>query len=299
LYHSIKCYHNDFIFYALAFDKETFNYLSNLHYENLIPISFETYNSYFNTNQEKYEDRKQYYFSATSNICIYLLENYPTIDKLLYLDADVYVLNSLDSLYEEFEDHSIGYCPHRLHPIIKHLTKNHGNYNVGVNLFKNSDIALKCLYDWKSDCEGWYKSKPGYHLYYFSDQIFLDSWEKKYSGIKIINNIGIDTAPWNAVNYHFKKVDDVYFVNQTPIIIYHFSALKKLRNDEWNCNTIIYLASIKGELLNLYKSYINNIESFNIGNDKVAEIRLNRGLGKRIFYFIMNIFLNETVKITE
>ena len=75
LYNSIKRFHKEFKYYVLAFDQKTFDYLSNLKEENIIPISFETYNNYFDTSPEKYDDRKQYYFSATPNICLYIFIN--------------------------------------------------------------------------------------------------------------------------------------------------------------------------------------------------------------------------------
>ncbi|MHC1704360.1 MAG: hypothetical protein AB9846_10670 [Tenuifilaceae bacterium] len=295
LYHSIERYHDDFVFYALVFDSESFEYLSNLKKKNLIPISFETYNDYFNTRKEKYEDAKQYYFSATPNLCIYLIEKYPEIDILLYLDADVYAFGCLDTLYLEFGNSAIGYCPHRLHPIVKYLSKDHGKYNVGVNLFRNSVEAKQCLYNWKNDCDSWYKGKPGYKLEYFSDQIFLNEWEKRYNNVKIIQNIGVDVAPWNAANYKFTKKDNTYYVNDKPIIIYHFSSIKRISKNQWNCNSIIYYANINGVLGDIYKEYIRKIQGYKINTNAFAEIKLSKNVGKRIFYSLMSIFLNEVI----
>lgn len=293
LYNSIKRYHSNFKLYVLAFDNETYSYLKNLGDERMIPISFEIYNSYFNTSIDRFADKKQYYFTATPNICIFVFEKYPLVDILLYLDADVYLYNSLEPLYLEFGDNSIGICPHRLHPIVRKFSKNHGIFNVGVNLFRNSETGIKCLYDWKLDCENWYKGKPGYQLEYFSDQIFLDDWPKKYPKVKIIQNIGVDVAPWNAVNYSFSKEQNVYFVNDSPLIIYHFSALKKIDCNKWNCNSIIYLTSIKNILLEIYKEYIDEIEQFKY--NKVVEIKLQRNICKSFFYFFIKMFLKETI----
>lgn len=299
LYNSISRFHEDFIFFVLAFDEKTFEYLTKLKYDNLIPISAKAYNNYFNTNPDKYEDRKQYYFSATPNICIYLLEKYLDIDLLLYLDADVYVFNSLDPLYDEVGDASIAYCSHRTHSIFNMLAKNHGKYNVGVNFFRNSDIAKACLNDWKSDCENWYKGMPGYHLNYFSDQIFIDNWEERYSDIKIIENIGVNVAPWNIVNYNFTEKNGFFLVNNVPLMVYHFSALKKIKNAIWNSNTIYYFGTVKKTLYKIYNTYIVEIESYGISNDKVEQIKLGGGPGKRIFYKIMSLFLNERIDMTK
>ncbi|MGE0088139.1 MAG: glycosyltransferase [Bacteroidales bacterium] len=294
LYNSIKKFHSEFKFYVLAFDTETYDYLTNLNDSRIVPISFQTYNSFFNTSIDNYEDKKEYYFSATPNICIYLLNQYPDIDILLYLDADVYLFSSLEPLYNEFGNNSIGICPHRLHPLVKLLTKNHGIYNVGVNLFRNNSVGKKCLNEWKLECESWYKGKSGYHLNYFSDQIFLDKWPERCSEVKVIQHIGIDVAPWNAANYKFRKENNILYVNDYPVIIYHFSSLKRIAEKKWNANTIIYMATVKSVLLEMYISYIKEVE-LNDRSDKFATIPLSKSLWKRIFYWVMQIFLNEKI----
>lgn len=296
LYDSIKKFHTDFILYALAFDKETYDFLINLNYENLKPVSFETYNNYFNTDQGKYADRKQYFFSATPNICLYIFEKYESVDLLLYLDADVYVFNSLNCLYEEIVGASIAFCSHRFHPLFNLLSKNYGKYNVGVNFFRRTEEGLKCLHDWKQECDGWYPDKPGYSLKFFSDQIFLDSWPERYKELKIIDNIGVNTAPWNIANYKVTDKNDLFFINNNLLIIYHFSSLIKLDSNRWNGNTIFFFGSIRGALLKIYKSYISEIESFKLNTHKIETITHKNSPLKRIFYFFMRFILNENIE---
>ncbi len=296
LYNSIKRFHKEFKYYVLAFDQKTFDYLIDLKEENIIPISFETYNNYFNTSPEKYKDRKQYYFSATPNICLYVFDNYQSVDLLLYLDADVFVFNSLETLYEEVENASIAICSHRFHPLFNFLSKNYGRYNVGVNFFRNSEVGRKCLLEWKADCDSWYPNKPGYPLNFFSDQIFLDGWVSKYSEITEIKNIGIDVAPWNMANYRFTVKDSLFYLNDKPLIIFHFSAFKKTGDNIWNGNTIFFFGSIKGVVLEIYKQYILEIESFGLDNSSISAITHKNSFLKRIFYFFMQFFMNETIR---
>lgn len=297
LYYSIKQYHNEFDFFVLAFDDQTYDYLNNLNEANLKLISFKKYDAYFQTSSVRFEDKKQYYFSATPNLCIYLFDTNPNIDILLYLDADVFLFNSLGPLYEEFGDSSIGVCPHRVNPLLKLFVKHYGKYNVGVNMFRNSETGFKCLRDWKNECDNWYPNKPGYPLKFFSDQIFLDSWENKYNGVKIIENIGINVCYWNAVNYTFKKIDDVYFVNNKPLIIYHFSSLRKESDNTWNAYSIYGLVSVKNTLREIYIKYINQIESFGLSNKKWEKINHKESIQKRISHFILKFFINEKIVI--
>lgn len=297
MYYSVKRFHKIFDFYVLTFDKQTYEYLSNLNEENLKLISIDQYDAYFKTSADKFSDKKQYYFSATPNICLFLLKEYPEIDILLYLDADVYVFSSLEPLYEEFGDSSIGVCSHRVNPMLNFIAKHYGKYNVGVNLFRNSKTGLSCLTNWKNECETWYKGKPGYPLSFFSDQIFLDSWDVKYNELKVIHNIGVNTCYWNAGNYKFGKIDGQYFVNNSPLMIFHFSSLIKETETMWNTNSIYGLVSISGTLLEIYNYYICRIESYGLNNIKREKLNRKESLKKKIFSFVMKAFVNQKVII--
>src|SRR4030042_671038 len=297
LYYSVKRYNADFDFFVLAFDDQTYDYLKNLKEGNLKLISITDYNSYFNTSAEKFADKKQYFFSATPNLCIYIIEKNPDIDMLLYLDADVYLFNSLEPLYEEFGDSSIAYTPHRVNPFLRIFVKHYGKFNIGVNLFRNSETGLKCLRDWKDDCDSWYPGKPGYPLKFLSDQIFLDSWAEKYPDIRIIENPGVNLVYWNAANYSLSKKENTYYVNNTPLIIYHFSSLRKVNDKTWNTYSIYGLLSINGTIREIFIDYINHIESFGLNNGTHERLDHKENLKKRAFHFIMKFFLKDTIII--
>lgn len=297
LFRSVRKFHENFVFYVLAFDDKTYDYIASLDESQIELISANEYNRYFSTSPEKFPDKKQYFFSATSNLCTYILEKNPSIDILLYLDADTYLFNPLESLYYEFGNASVGLTEHRVNPFLKLLVKHYGKFVIGVNLFRNDQAGRKCLKDWKEDCDNWYPGKPGYPLNFFSDQIFLDSWPEKYEGIKIIRNIGVNTSYWNASNYRFQKRDGVYFVNETPLMIYHFSSLKKIDERTWNSYSIYGFASVKNTLKEIYVEYIKCIESFGVSNSIQARLNHQDSLKKKIAHRILRQFINEIVII--
>jgi hypothetical protein len=297
LYYSIKKYHSEFEFFVLTFDEESYNYLAGLNENNIRLIANTEYDSYFSTSAARYDDKKQYFFSATPNLCTYLFDHFHDIDILLYLDADVYLFGNLDPLYEEFGESSIGITEHRVNPFLKALVSHYGKYVIGVNLFRRSEDGLKCLREWKNDCEGWYQGKPGYPLAFFSDQIFLDSWTEKYSGVRIITHPGINTSYWNAANYSFTKRNDMYFVDEQPLIIYHFSSLRKETENQWNAYSVYGLASIRNTLLEIYTLYIRHIESFGLNNKKWEKIKHKENQKKRIAHSVLKLFINEKIII--
>jgi hypothetical protein len=293
LIESLERHSNEFICYILALDKYTFDYLSGLEKSYIIPISIEEYGQYFTLEKLKYKDKKEFFFSLTPGFCLYLLKNREEVDLLLYLDADVCLFNNIEYLYDEIGLSSIAICPHRLPVFMKLFSTNYGVYNVGVNAFRKDATSVRCLEDWHRDCSNWHQGMPGYSLPFFSDQIWLDSWPDKYPNLKIIDHIGIDTAPWNAINYKFKKMDNTYFVNNRPLIIYHFASIKKIDNNVWTGNTGSLLININDILLEIYQNYIVKID---LDNDlKSAELGVSGSRIKKIIYSLSKIFFNDKI----
>jgi len=295
LYESIKKNAQEFILYILALDKTTFDYLQALRDEKIIPISIREYNNFFSIDIQKFTDKKQFYFSLTPKLCIYLLKNYPHIDILLYLDADVYIFNSLDILYDEIGSAAITMCPHRINPIINFFSHHYGSYNVGVNSFRNNEEALNCLNEWKNEIDSWYPKKAGYPLSFLSDQIFLDTWPNKFPNLKIIKHIGINAAPWNCINYRFRKKDRIYYVNNKPLVIYHFSSLRKIEKNVWDANNDQTIVNIKGTLLEIYMNYIKEIDSSNITSNETVKLNVQGSILKKIIYRLLKIFTNDKI----
>lgn len=259
--------------YILALDNQVVEFFKKLNNNNIEVIELHEYIEFFNIDRSKYTNKKEFYFSLTPGLCIYALKKHDKIDILLYLDADVYLFNDIEILYSEIGDASIAMCSHRIPWYINVLSKNYGIYNVGVNAFRNDSEGLRCLEQWHKECTTWTPDLEGYPLSFFSDQIWLDKWPKLYKNIKVISHKGINTAPWNAIQYSFKIHNGVYYVDEVPLVIYHFSSLKQLDDYTWHGNTSFTILDIKGVLERIYKMYIENIQKY-ITNKNTATIEL-------------------------
>ena len=289
---------DNFIVYILALDDETAEYLNNLNKMHIQVITLHQYSEYFSIDQTKFKNKKEFYFSLTPALCLYVLKHYSEIEILLYLDADVYLFSNLEILYKEVGEASIAMCSHRKPWYINLVSTNYGIYNVGVNLFRNDEEGNQCLEEWYRDCSEWKKGQEGYPLSYFSDQIWLDSWLQKYKSIKIIEHIGINVAPWNALQYKFRMRENRYYVDNYPLVIYHFSSLQPISEGVWHGNTLFTILNIKGELLNLYREYIKNLEKYNKFNtQKMLELEFSGNKLKILLYYFLKKFHNHIIKI--
>ena len=118
-----------------------------------------------------------------------------------------------------------------------------------------------------------------------------------YKNIKIIDHIGINTAPWNAQQYTFSVKNGKYFVNNLPLVLYHFSSLKKINSLEWHGNTSYTILNISGNLLNIYKEYIQNIIKYEYKIVSSIELKFNGSKIKMLVYSFFKKIHNHIIKL--
>jgi FkbM family methyltransferase len=104
------------------------------------------------------------------------------------------------------------------------MEKNAGIYNVSMVSIKNNRDGLKCLVWWKDRCLEWCFNRVEPERY--GDQKYLEQFPKLFQGVHAVENTGAGVAPWNIIQYAIKKNDKVIFVDSSPLIFFHYQALK-------------------------------------------------------------------------
>jgi hypothetical protein len=155
-----------------------------------------------------------------------LLEKY---EKVVYIDPDIVVFNDMHILDNLLEQYDIIFTPHLTFPEKddKDILNNeicslqHGVYNFGF-------FAVKANENGKSYAK-WYRDRL---LKYcvddipnglFTDQRWGDIAPAFFDNIYIWKNPGANVSTWNLSHRHVTKKDNVYYVNATPLLFYHFS----------------------------------------------------------------------------
>lgn len=167
----------------------------------------------------------------------YFLKNRPEVKNIIYFDPDIIVFESLKPLKDNLDNYSIVLTPHITSPIndkfdtreIDHL--NTGLYNLGFAAISRSETSTKMINWWmerlKKDCridlchglfvdQHWMVLVP----IYFRESVLVD----KYYGYNV--------AYWNL---HERKVSfekGKYFINDVPLIFFHFSGYGINKPDE-------------------------------------------------------------------
>jgi glycosyltransferase involved in cell wall biosynthesis len=156
----------------------------------------------------------------------YLFRRY-NIDKLLYLDPDILILNSLDPLRNYLDEANILLTPHLLSPLpndgltqTDHDILKSGTYNLGFLGLRNSVPAERLLQ--------WWSGKLYHHCMValennlFVDQRWMDMTPALFDGVKIVRDPEYNVAYWN-LHERIVSVGDEVTVNGQPLRFFHFS----------------------------------------------------------------------------
>jgi FkbM family methyltransferase len=167
---------------------------------------------------------EEYYWTLTPTIILWILEHFPEVDVLTYLDADLYFFSSPEPIFNELGDNDALIHEHRFTPSLSHLEKENGKYNVGLLCFRNNEAGRAILGWWRQRCLEWCHRR--FEDGKMGDQMYLNDWTTRFKKVSVLRNIGAGVAPWNHQQYSFTTGDlKRVQVNGLPLVFYHFQSL--------------------------------------------------------------------------
>ncbi len=239
---------------------------------------------------------------------LYFIEN-SKYQKILYFDPDIFIFNSLISIYDILETYSILLTPHISTIQEKFNGDLHesnilgsGVFNLGFCGIKRSDVSIKMLIWWNSRLKN--KCFIDSYNFYFTDQKWMDFLPCYFNDndLCISRDLGLNIAPWN---YFERKVylegDQLMVCNReeyinkniSKVIFVHFSGYNY---NELKCGRIIQnnISSLKNfkdieillntytnaiiEKRDLFDTYINETYTYSNFENGVSITKLHRRL---------------------
>lgn len=156
----------------------------------------------------------------------HILEHQSQVQRLIYLDSDMYVFGPFASLTEA----AITLSPHRTKntaylPEPKDYSiismNRYGVYNAGYFEVQRKMEAFAFLEWWKKLLEHTGYEKPDEHL--FGDQLWLNLVPSFFDDVYINKNPGYNVAIWNLIERQVEERNGIYYVNNQPLVLFHFS----------------------------------------------------------------------------
>ncbi len=165
---------------------------------------------------------QEYVWTLTPAWALYCMEDFG-LGSIAYMDADCYLFDDLQPLYDEVVGADVAIISHRFTPAHQRRLEGFGTYNVSWTYFKNSPIGMKCLREWRDQCLSWcYLRQENGKC---GDQGYLNDWPQKYRA-HVVQHLGADLAPWNQEQYEYCTLDGKFVVDDDvrcdPLLFYHF-----------------------------------------------------------------------------
>lgn len=148
-----------------------------------------------------------------------------SIDRVTYLDADLFFFDSASKIFDEF-DKSNGHVLITEHGYANRYdkSKKSGIYCVQFMVFRNTTESRAVLTWWQEKCIEWCfnRCEDGK----CGDQKYLDDWPQRFgSAIHVLTNLSLTLAPWNLERF-FGQINR----NYRPTF-FHFHGLRIISND--------------------------------------------------------------------
>ncbi len=243
LWRSLAAHDPDAVLWVLALDEFTAEFLLELGDPRLrvVPLAqLEAADADLAAVRSK-RTRVEYYFTLSPCWPIWLLTTHPEIERVTYLDADLFFFGSPAPIFAAMDAAraSVLITRHRFPSWLRHYER-HGKFNVGVLAFRNDAIGRACLDDWRARCLEWCFDRVEGDRY--ADQKYLDAWPRRVGGaLLVLEHAGVNAAPWN-----WAEETDAQSARprpggppgptvsgDEPLIVFHFARFRPVLGDCW------------------------------------------------------------------
>jgi hypothetical protein len=260
LYNSLREHCPDFRLWVLCLDAETYTILSQRNPKNMHLITLEEFERGDTELLQAKQNRSvvEYYFTCTPSLPLFILNHYPDVGLITYLDADLFFFADPVQLFAEMDGKSIAIIGHRFPERLSYKERN-GIYNVGWLSFRRDENGLKCLDWWRALCLEWCYDRIEDDR--FADQKYLDRFPDRFGEEIVLHHKGANVAPWNVERYALSMRGDCVYIDDEPLIFYHFHGLKKIFQFVYDFGFQPYGLRKSQDLINhIYIPYIRTLQ---------------------------------------
>jgi hypothetical protein len=246
LHNSMQKHIKDYLLWMLCVDEISYLTLSHLKLPNTMLLNL----SEIETDELKEVKRKrtpgEYCWTLTPFAPDFVFERDQSIQRVTYIDADIWFRKSPDIIFDEFSssDKAVMITDHGYAPEFDHNVTA-GQYCVQFMIFKKYE-SEHIRKHWQHSCLDWCFAR--HENGKFGDQKYLDDWGSLFPNqIHILSNRELTLAPWNATRFPFGNS-----------IFYHFHGLKIINEVKIFVGNYPIPLKLKE---NVYKNYLIDLKA--------------------------------------
>lgn len=276
MYRSLENTKEDFVLYAVCFDDLAYQILLELNLPRLVVIPLDKFESPDLQAVKSLRTAGEYCWTCTPHVIRYVLDTY-ALPSVTYVDADLCFYEKPSLLLKEFEQSgaSVLITSHRYTPQYDQSEAS-GIYCVQFMTFKADKRGLTALQWWQERCLEWCYNRVEDGK--FGDQKYLDDWLQRFDGVHVLSHLGGGVAPWNVQQYRLNEQSGTLYVNDCPLVFYHFHGYKHYSDDVHDFGGY----QLRGDVVDLlYRPYVKALAAWQLEIEKILP-GFNRGRPLRV-----------------
>jgi hypothetical protein len=200
------------------------------------------------------------YATAVKPVLIEHLLKHAGVERLLYLDPDILVTNSLDGLFQRLDDFDCvitphldaDYAPDGLLPDDSTILL-HGIYNLGFLGMRREAASKPFLAWWRNKLSSSCVREPDRGHYV--DQRCIDLAVSLFEGFYIERDTGYNVAYWNLHSRYLDFDGQSWTCNGRPLGFFHFSGFNPEQPDMISPFTTRHTLATRPDLVTLFSDY--------------------------------------------
>jgi hypothetical protein len=166
----------------------------------------------------------EYYFTCMAALHTYLFDKLPQLDGTMYVDADIKFFANPEIVFDAIADAPVAITPHNFVPAMRSLERS-GVFNGGWSAFRRTPEGQLCLKWWLERSLEWCYDRVDEDRY--ANQAYMNRFPEIAPAAKILRGKGFNCAPWNIGNYKVTERDGRIWVDNEPLVFFHFHGLRR------------------------------------------------------------------------
>jgi hypothetical protein len=188
----------------------------------------------------------EYYFTCKPVLMRYVLAHSGGVDRVTYLDSDLYYFSDPAAAEQEFAHSSVALTPHRFPSRLAYLERV-GRFNAGWVSVSAAAEGQRFLEWWRARCIEW--CRVVVEETRFGDQKYLDQVPGLFRDVVSISHRGVNAAPWN--------IEDI---EGSAVVAFHFHGMKRVMFRLYDSGLHAYGARLSRLVRNnLYRPYLDEL----------------------------------------
>ncbi|MCY7674821.1 putative nucleotide-diphospho-sugar transferase [Bacillus safensis] len=166
-------------------------------------------------------------------------------DYLAHLDTDLYFYHDPEAIFAENPSAHLFLTDHMNSKRFYRYYELSGRFNTGFVGCRNTDVAKQAVTQWKENCVAHCTVEMDTEKKTYGDQRYVERWVDDFEGVHIVASKGANAAIWNIENYKLSVVKGDMYLDECPLLFYHFSAFTIIDENTFNLNWYYYMKEQK------------------------------------------------------